>query len=75
MFFLLFSIFNVDFLFLCEVMFQPLLAHRGPTHTVQNVILHLHVNKMTTDDTGEYTGLSTRAQGYVDFEQQRSEQV
>lgn len=30
------SVLNVDFLFLCEVMFQPLLAHKGPIHTECN---------------------------------------
>lgn len=54
-------------------MFQLLLAHKGPTHTVQNGNLHLHVNKITSDDIREYTDLSITALVYVNFEQQKSE--
>lgn len=54
-----------------SMMSQLLLAYKGPTHTVQNEILHLHVNKIT-DDIGEYTDLSIRALVYMNFEQQKS---
>lgn len=71
----LFSKLYVDFQFLCEVMLQPLLAHKGPMHTVQNGFLHLHVNKITSDDIREYTHLSIAALIYVNFQQQRSVKV
>lgn len=53
------------------MMSQLLLASKGPTHTVHNEILHLHVNKITSDDIREYADL--RAVVYVNFEQHKSE--
>lgn len=65
-----FSNSNVDFVVSLQrfpLSPSPCLHIRG--RHIQNVILHLHVNKVITDDVREYSGLSSSAQVYMNFEQ------